>query len=90
MSQTKNPIIQARNNATIEQYKSFVIKPTGNGYSHYRAMIQESAQFWKAEAWFIQHCIETLGMTFQDFQTPTRKDIIKEYNLKKNANPVLQ
>lgn len=86
MKETTNPIILARKNATTEQYKNFVIKPTQTGFSHYRAMIRENAEYWKSEAWFVYHCIETLGMTFQDFQPPIRLTQKQENNT--NAIPV--
>ena len=74
MKETTNPIITARNKATVEQFKKFVIKKDDEGYSHYRLMTKENAEFWKAQAWFIKHCINTLGMTIEDFFTTTKPE----------------
>lgn len=67
-----NPIFLAKKNSTLVDYKRFVIPKDHPGYSHYRTMIQPNAQYWKAQAWFIMHCVDCLGMKLEDFQEPKR------------------
>lgn len=81
-----NPIFLAKNNCSVADFKRFVIPKSDPGYSHYRTMIQPDAQYWKAQAWFVAHCIDCLGMKFEDFQEPKKAEILKTLNLKKSKN----
>jgi hypothetical protein len=81
-----NPIFLAKNNCSVINYKRFVIPKTDPGYSHYRAMTKKDSPYWKAQAWFIMHCVDCLGMKLEDFQEPKKAEILKSLNLKKSKN----
>lgn len=78
-----NPIFLAKNNCSVANYKRFVIPKDHPGHSHYRTMIKPNAQYWKAQGWFIMHCVDCLGMKLEDFQEPKKAEILKSLNLKK-------
>lgn len=78
-----NPILIAKEKASVYSTRQFILKPSDAGYSHYRTMLKPNAQLWKAQAWFIIRCIDCLGMKLEDFQEPTKKELIKSFNLKK-------
>ncbi len=79
--ENKNPIFLAKEKASLEKVRLFTLKPDEEGYSHYRTMMKPNAKPWKAQAWLVERCVNFLGMKYEDFHAPAKKEIANTFNL---------